>query len=870
MTDNANSQSARLLPLRAYMLVFLLMVFGVVFSTGTLAQEIETAPKAPETTLSYEALADVLANDEVRDKLVNELRTLATENGNIVSNTEGVQDPNLQNSATSFSEPNRFIASLQAFTQRFKHDITKSWDILRSLIGGDARQFEQLNTWKSALFNLLITIIAVIFAYLIFRRMAVPIFRHFDNWARRQPSSERLNAIHRKQIKRDHERKNLAEAVKAQQIKAQVETQSETVSSEFAHLQTEEAQNITPEPDPAHGTDPHQAVKHFSLRYTKLRKLSAVIMAFAVDLATIIAAVIVGYIVVLALPSTNQNQSATLLGMQFLTAFFAIEVIKAISRMLFSSKYDKLRLMPTNEKSAAYWNRWVATVVTVGGYGLLVLVPVLQTVLSVALANIIGALLILVVYLYAISVLWSNRQSVSNALLQQAEQTTNTFLGTVLRISSKLWLWVALLYFTVLFVVTQADQQNAIGFMAKASAQTLVSLLVGAVLSLALGSLVTHRLHLSAHWNQSFPLLEQRLNAYIPAIFNVLRLIVFAGVLLSIFDAWQVFDLQDWLSSTHGKTILSTIIQVLVVLIIAVLSWTVFASIIEHRLSSSTSRIPTEREKTLLMLFRNALAIVIVTMTALIVLSQVGIDIGPLIAGAGVIGLAIGFGAQKLVQDVITGVFIQLENGMNQNDVVEVAGLFGVVEKLTIRSVVIRTLDGGYHLVPFSSIDCVANHTRDYGYHHGEYLISLRESVDDAIEHLKAAFVDLKKDPEVCDAILEDITIPGVSALGKDGASIRVLIKTTPGMQWAVQRSFNRLVKLHFDAAGIEIPYPQTVLHFGRDKNGTAAPANIQMIDAVAQASKDHKVVSPRGAASVTQKSKEVFQDGIADVDPET
>src|SRR5699024_11934409 len=100
-------------------------------------------------------------------------------------------------------------------------------------------------------------------------------------------------------------------------------------------------------------------------------------------------------------------------------------------------------------------------------------------------------------------------------------------------------------------------------------------------------------------------------------------------------------------------------------------------------------------------------------LTVLVVLSQLGIDIGPLIAGAGVVGLAVGFGAQKLVQDVITGVFIQLENGMNQNDVVEVAGLFGSVEKLTIRSVVIRTIDGGYHWVPSASFASGSTRTRD-------------------------------------------------------------------------------------------------------------------------------------------------------------
>ncbi|WP_421446694.1 mechanosensitive ion channel domain-containing protein, partial [Agrobacterium tumefaciens] len=182
------------------------------------------------------------------------------------------------------------------------------------------------------------------------------------------------------------------------------------------------------------------------------------------------------------------------------------------------------------------------------------------------------------------------------------------------------------------------------------------------------------------------------------------RMLILIAVVLVVFDAWQAFNLAVWIASEGGRATVSTVIHVAFILLVAALAWTVIASIIEHRLSVSSGKgAPSAREKTLLSLFRNAALIVIVTMTILILLSQIGIDIAPLIAGAGVVGLAIGFGAQKLVQDIITGVFIQLENGMNQNDVVEAAGVFGTVEKLTIRSVGIRTLDGGYHLIPFSS-----------------------------------------------------------------------------------------------------------------------------------------------------------------------
>jgi len=331
-------------------------------------------------------------------------------------------------------------------------------------------------------------------------------------------------------------------------------------------------------------------------------------------------------------------------------------------------------------------------------------------------------------------------------------------------------------------------------------------------------------------------MLEQRINAYVPVTLKTLRLLILITVSLVVLDAWRAFDLVAWLQSSGGRAAVAMIFRVGIILVLAAATWTVLASLIEHRLGASGgNRRPSEREKTLLMLFRNAAAIVIATMTALIVLSQIGIDIGPLIAGAGVAGLAIGFGAQKLVQDVITGVFIQLENGMNQNDVVELAGIFGTVEKITIRSVVIRTLDGGYHLIPFSTIDKLTNHTRDYGYHYGEYNVAHRENVDEAIAQLELAFKDLMDDPELAREVLEEISIPGVTGLTERGFTIRVLIKTTPGNQWAIQRGFNRLVKQRFDAAGIELPYPQAVLHFGRDKTGYAAPVDVRGVDALKQ-----------------------------------
>ncbi|WP_322786588.1 mechanosensitive ion channel domain-containing protein [Advenella kashmirensis] len=342
-------------------------------------------------------------------------------------------------------------------------------------------------------------------------------------------------------------------------------------------------------------------------------------------------------------------------------------------------------------------------------------------------------------------------------------------------------------------------------------------------------AILSHPIRLSDEIRGRLPLLEARINSYVPATLKGLRLITLVIVLLFVLDAWHAFDLSAWVMSESGRATISAAVHVAIILLFAALAWTIIASIIESRLSGTGNRAPSAREKTLLSLFRNAALIVIITMTILVLLSQIGINIGPLIAGAGVVGLAIGFGAQKLVQDIITGIFIQLENGMNVNDVVEAGGVFGTVEKMTIRSVGIRTMDGGYHLIPFSSVDVVANHMRDFSYHMGEYTIAHRENVDDAIEHLRAAFAELMQDEVLSPEILEEITIPGVTAINERGVTIRVLIKTTPGMQWAVQRGYNRLVKKHFNAANIELPYPHTVVYFGQDKDGNAPSARVDL-----------------------------------------
>ncbi|MNX45168.1 Moderate conductance mechanosensitive channel YbiO precursor [compost metagenome] len=557
------------------------------------------------------------------------------------------------------------------------------------------------------------------------------------------------------------------------------------------------------------------------------RRAGAIVGALAIDAGVVLLAAMAGGAA--ALWSTPGRGALDSLAAVFLQAFVAVEIVKVLIRTVFAVRHPHLRLLPMSDELARYWNAWLVRVVAAAGYGTLLVGPVISASLSPALGRLASMIIMLAVYVYAVRVIWQNRQSVRERLDRRAAGAA-TFLGSRLRFLSRVWHVLGIVYFTILLVVSQVDPINALPFMARATAQTLLVIGVGSLLILLLNAVLAKPIRLSDDLRRRLPLLEARVNAYVPATLKVVGWIVRIVAVLLILDAWHAFDLSRWLASDAGGAAIKVVLNIVIVLLIATLAWTVIASIIEHRLSQSEERgMPSARERTLLALFRNAALIVIVTMTLMVLLSQIGIDVGPLIAGAGVVGLAIGFGAQKLVQDIITGVFIQLENGMNENDVVQVAGVFGTVERMTIRSVGIRTLDGGYHLVPFSSVDVVANHMRDFSYHLGEYTIAHRESVDDAIEHLRAAFAELMTDTVLGPEILEEMTVAGVTAVNDKGVTIRILIKTTPGMQWAVQRGYNRLLKKHFDAAGIELPYPHTVVYFGQDKRGYAPPANVAL-----------------------------------------
>jgi len=220
---------------------------------------------------------------------------------------------------------------------------------------------------------------------------------------------------------------------------------------------------------------------------------------------------------------------------------------------------------------------------------------------------------------------------------------------------------------------------------------------------------------------------------------------------------------------------------------------------------------------------------VILIVAAMIVLKELGVEIGPILAAAGIVGLAVGFGAQSLVKDVISGFFILLEDQIRVNDVVQVAGKGGLVERINLKTTILRDLAGNVHYVPNGQIDVVTNMTKEYSRYVFDIGVAYREDVDEVMEVIKEVDEELRNDPAFKDDILEPIEVLGLDQFADSALIIKARTTTKPIKQWYVGREFNRRLKRKFDERNIEIPFPHITLYMGQDKQGQSPPLHVAM-----------------------------------------
>lgn len=545
--------------------------------------------------------------------------------------------------------------------------------------------------------------------------------------------------------------------------------------------------------------------------------------AFIIDLLLLALALVVGQIL-----SDNMNAGSRTIAYQqglFLNAFALIEFFKAILRLMFCPRFPELRFFHLSDGRAHYWNTRLSWLSGLIGYGLLVIVPIVANQVNVQVAALVNVAIMGLITLWALYLIFHNRRNIQQALARLADRSLS-FFALFIRAFALVWHWLASAYFIALFLFSMFNPGDSLQFMMAATVRSLAIVGIGALVSGMLTRWIGKTIVLSPELRRNYPELQSRVNGWVSAMLKLARVITVFAVTLLLLNAWNLFDLWHWLTVGAGEKLVDILIRIVVILFFSAVGWTLLASMIESRLASDSHGrpMPSARARTLLTLFRNALAVIISTITIMILLSEIGVNIAPLLAGAGALGLAVSFGSQTLVKDIITGIFIQFENGMNTGDLVTIGAITGTVERMSIRSVGVRQDTGAYHIIPWSSITTFANFVRGIGSFVANYDVDRREETEKVNATLQAAVKELLEDESIRGMVIGEPSFAGLVGLTNQSFTVRVSFTTQPLKQWTVRFALDGMVKKHFDKAGIKAPHQTVqVMQSGVDIEGAAS-----------------------------------------------
>ncbi|CAO3415156.1 mechanosensitive ion channel domain-containing protein [Azospirillum doebereinerae] len=555
------------------------------------------------------------------------------------------------------------------------------------------------------------------------------------------------------------------------------------------------------------------------------------------ELAPIVAFIVVAYAI---LSVTEPGPRVRLVALAVVNATVIVQVLLIGVRLLIAPEAANLRLIRTSDEGAKRAYVWTRRLIAASVYGYFLAEG--AYVLGLPLGA-YGALLKLLGVLIAgmlITLILRNRTDVADwmrgnplsgngdpvATAQREAEGQGAVLRSARRRFAEIWHILAILYVVVTFGVWVLNVYGGFEYLARATAVTVVAVAVARLLVGGLNRTLRRGLRMNRELTGTLPQLHERAYFYLPIVQRFGKTVIWLLALGVVLNGWGI-DTLGWAESAIGRRIVGSVISISLLLAGAVVAWEVVSAMIEHFLAS-TDRNGTKiersaRMRTLLPLLRNAFLILLVTMVSLITLSELGVNIAPLLAGAGVVGLAIGFGSQTLVKDIITGLFILFEDTVSVGDSVDVGGGHaGTVEAISIRSIRLRDGSGAVHSVPFSAVTTVKNMSKDFSVTAFNVVVSNREDPDRVIAVLKEVGAEVQAEAPYAADILNPLEVLGVDKLSDTGIIILAQFKTRPTRQWGVAREFNRRMKKRFDELGITMPTQSMQLVVGQGAHDRA------------------------------------------------
>lgn len=463
-------------------------------------------------------------------------------------------------------------------------------------------------------------------------------------------------------------------------------------------------------------------------------------------------------------------------------------------------------LFPVRAETAAYIEIWARRIVGVGVTGIAFANVALLLGLHRAGYAALLRMVMLVVHLFIVVIILQCRRQVAEAIRGPAGRQ-----GIAARMRNRIaggWHYLAIALDLALWAVWALNIRNGYSLLLQYFVGTIVVALITRVAIMVTLSLIDRGFRIKPEILQRFPGLETRANRYLPLLRKIVSgVIAFIGF-VAVLEVWGVDAIVWFYGGQIGSRLISAVVTIAFAAGIAAAIWEASNALMDRQvnvLSRDGHYARAARLRTFQPMLRTALLCLIATVVGLTTLSEIGVNVAPLLAGAGIVGIAIGFGSQKLVQDLITGLFLLLENTVQVGDNVSVSGLSGVVENVSIRTIRLRAGDGAVHIVPFSAVTTITNASRGAGNASVSVNVAYKEDTDRAGQILKDIVDEMRREPEFRGVIRGDLELWGIDKV--DGAMVSLVgqIRCTEAGRWPVQREFNRRMKLRFQQNGIEV-----------------------------------------------------------------
>jgi len=520
----------------------------------------------------------------------------------------------------------------------------------------------------------------------------------------------------------------------------------------------------------------------------------------------------------------------------FLLIILSYQISVHLVLGLLSPEAASARLVPLNDEDANYLWVWGLRFARFTAFYFFVTQGLLAAGLREEAHTLIrGVLLVVFPMLLTIFILQiareiKNRRTSAGPVPsdEETEERERAWLKELGRLAAGYWTIPAVIYTWAVFIFLISQYRAGFQYLISGTLGT-IAVLLGLLLLLAINDKGFRKLFtVSELIKARFPTLEEKTDRYLKVFRTVTRVIIVIIGLFVLAQAWGV-PVAALVTSTAGSLaiarILAIVLTVGMVMVIMGGSQIVSDWLLEEKEGKQVS----QHRKTLTPLINTSVKVAAGFVGGVVILGRLGVNVAPILAGAGILGLGVGLGAQSLVKDFINGLFILFQDMIAVGDWAVLGDKSGLVEAISLRAVRLRDLSGNVHIIPNSAIDSVTNMTKGFSRCILDVGVAYREDVDQVMDILREIGEEMSNDSQYGPDILEPLEVFGLQKFDDSAVVVRARVTTKPMKQWAIGREFNRRIKKVFDARGIEIPFPHQTVYMGQPKQGQAPPLEVHI-----------------------------------------